>query len=155
MKDLYLIENAMTLVSKLTPEQIETVAKQSPDALQLVTPLENGGSRVDFTVVYDPKSDYGHLDNNGIRFPAANKDGNACVSVLIPANSKDKDGYIYDKYMVAINNLAVVEDQVVKALETVATTKKDFVAKITKLDAKTAMKETVDLTKKATPKASK
>lgn len=154
MKDLYLIENAMTLVSKLTPEQIETVAKQSPDALQLVTPLGNGDSRVDFTVVYDPKSDFGHIGNDGIRFPAANQDGKACVSVLIPANSKDKKGYIYDKYMVAINNLAVVEDQVVKALETVATTKKDFVAKITVLDADASAAEKVDV-KKATPKASK
>lgn len=143
MKNLNLINNALTIVSTLTAEQIETVAKQSPEALLVYRETECGRT-VDFAVSYDKKSDFGSVAQSGITFPGTDKDGHVLVTVLIPANVKKED-YIYDKYAVALNQLAIVEGQVVEALKTNATTKATFVKNITVLDADVG--EDVDLGK--------
>ena len=134
MKNLNLINNALTIVSNLTAEQIETVAKQTPEALMIFRETERCGRVVDFAVSYDKKSAYGSVSESGITFPGTDDEGHVLVTVLIPANV-NKNDYIYDKYMVTLNQLSIVETQVVEALKTTATTKEAFVKTITVLDA--------------------
>lgn len=138
MKDLRLMSNALTVVSTLTAEQVETVAKQDPEALMLFSG-EGNDRYAEFAVTYDKKRAYGTVENNGINFPGTDKDGHLLVTVLIPANVAAED-YVYDKYAVALAQLANVEQKVVESLKTTSKTKAEFIKTITRVDAEAGEK---------------
>lgn len=153
MKKIRLIQNAATFVSDLKVEEIEALQKQNPMALAVVEPNQDGGTDVVFSVQYKNTA-FGEINENKILFVDRDAEGYACMTVLIPANTGDKAGYLFDKYATPVNLLKSVEKKAKTALKTLTTSKEKFAEEFINLDVETTVAEAleeVDMIVKAEP----
>ena len=153
MKKIRLIQNAATFVSDLKVEEIEALQKQNPMALAIVEPNQDGGTDVVFSIQYKNTA-FGEISENRILFVDRDAEGYACMTVLIPANTGDKSGYLFDKYATPVNLLKAVEKKAKLALTTLTTSKEKFAEEFINLDIETTVAEAleeVDMIVKAEP----
>lgn len=143
MEKIRIMQNAVTFVSGLTVDEIKMLQAQNPMALAIKEPNADGGEDIVFMVEYK-KTPYGTVSNEKITFVDKTAEGKACTTVLIPATEKDKAGYLYSKYAVAVNMLKAVERRAKYALEHLTTSKTKFVEEFINLDAEAQLAETLD-----------
>lgn len=153
MKKIRLIQNAATFVSDLKVDEIEVLQKQNPMALAIVEPNQDGGTDVVFSVQYKNTA-FGEINENRVLFVDRDAEGFACMTVLIPANSGDKAGYLFDKYATPVNLLKAVEKKAKNALKHLTTSKEKFAEEFINLDTEITVAEAleeVDVIVKAEP----
>jgi hypothetical protein len=153
MKKIKIIQNAATFVSDLKVSEIEALQKQDPMALAIEEPNNCGGTDIVFNVQYKEAA-YGEINDHRVIFVDQTPEGNACMTVLIPANLKDKAAYLYDTYVNAVNYLKAVERKATKALQNLTASKKEFANEFINLDQEVSLRETleeVDIIIKAEP----
>ena len=153
MKKIKIIQNAATFVSDLKVSEIELLQKQAPMALAIEEPNNDGGTDIVFSVQYKETA-YGTISDSKIVFVDKTPDGNACATVLIPANLKDKSAHLFDTYATAVNYLKIVERKATNALKNLTTSKEEFSKEFIDLDQEVSLKETleeVDIVIKAEP----
>ena len=143
MEKIRVIQNAVTFVSSLTVAEIEVLQKQNPMALAIKEPNAEGGEDIVFTVQYKNAA-FGEINSDRVSFVDKTKDGNACLTVLLPANIADKSAYLFEKYATAINMLKTVERNAKNALKNLTTSKEEFAKEFIDLDAEAAVAETLD-----------
>lgn len=143
MKKIKIIQNAATFVSELKVSEIKLLQKQAPMALAIEEPNNEGGTDIAFIVQFK-KTAFGSISDKSITFVDATPDGNACLTVLIPANITDKANYLYETYANAVNHLKVVERKADKALKNLTTSKEDFAKEFIDLDKETTLTEALD-----------
>lgn len=118
---------AFALKSSLTVEQIATLMKYKPEALQLVNEKED---RVVFSLGY--KLGHDSLAAFGIQYGSASNDGTgyATFTGVIPADVADVKGYVADAVCKIAENLEALEAQALEAVKTVAESKAKVEANI-------------------------
>ena len=143
MEKIRIMQNAVTFVSSLTVDQIKVLQAQNPMALAIKEPNTDGGEDIVFTVDYK-ETPYGFINDNKILFVDKTADGKACTTVLIPATEKDKAGYLYSEYAVAVNMLKTVERNAINALKHLTTSKEKFAEEFIDLDAEANIAEVLE-----------
>lgn len=101
--------NACVITSSLTLEQIKTLEKYRPTALQLTEKDEDGCPVTTFAVSTGAE---GKVGRYGITFNEPSRDDakKATVTVMIPNGIADAKSYVADKYGAIISNLNKVEE---------------------------------------------
>lgn len=143
MKKIKLMQNAATFISDLKVDEIKLLQKQNPMALALVEPNTTGGEDIIFTVQYKNAA-FGDISDTRITFVDQDSEGCACLTVLLPANSKNKTTYLYEKYSAALALLKVVERNAKRALTNLTDSKEAFVKELINLDNDITVSEALE-----------
>lgn len=131
---IYSFPNALTFQSSLTVDEIVSLKKYNPTALNLVEPDAYGAQHVFFSLDH-VETAYGSVNQNGITFVGQTEEGKALVSVLIPATlGKDEvKKYINDHYSTIVRYAEVVEKNAKEALVAVKEAEESFTDSIVEL----------------------
>ena len=125
--------DVLVVTSSIAFEEIKTLEKHSPKALQLCDKTEDGKKEVVFTVGTTRNGGKGSINKYGISFDCATFDDKkyACLRLDIPKETKNAKEWAAEIIGSAIIQLEAVEAQIKPALEEVAKNKETILGKIT------------------------
>lgn len=143
MQKFKMMQNALTFISDLTVDEITLLQKQSPSSLAITEPTAEGCTQEIFRLSYK-KTAFGTINDNYVTFVDTTPKGEACLTVLIPADIPDKGSYLFDQYATAINYIKVVERNAKKALTNLTINKETFAKEFIDLDAEVTLEEALE-----------
>lgn len=110
-KKVQIIGNALLLTSKLKLDTIKKIEKFNKDLLCLT---EVNGDEVKelFRISIGKTAD---ISKYGVVFTNADTNGNACATILLPNNLKNRTEYVKEEYGTALFMLSDLEDAIATA----------------------------------------
>lgn len=117
MANVKILGDAAVVTSAMTLEQLQTLKKYKPKALQLMG--GENGKEVVFMV--DTVKGEGTMNGYGVSFGRVSRDEHklAQLTMCIPAHVTDAKAWFVDTFGGAVANLIAVEEQVPAAIEEV------------------------------------
>ena len=125
MAKITIVGDAVVITSERTLEEIKTLKKYKPEALELKD--EEGD------VYFKVGTECGNANQYGVSFmeESRNGDGKASLTILISPCIEDAVKYVTDRFGLAILNLNKVEKQFDTALEEVSAQQAEILENIT------------------------
>ena len=133
MAKVVITGDTLVVTSSVKFEDIRTLEKHDPKALQLCDKNDDGKKEVTFAVSTARNGGKGSINKFGVSFDGATFDENklACVSFTVPKGVEDAKEWAAEFIGGAIIKLEAVEAQVAPAVEAVNKNKETILAKIT------------------------